>query len=134
MSVVNAGTGFLYGCMLSICSFVAAGSGHGTMVPLYISSAPVSALGFGAGLLGPPLVWTLIGALVAESAKLPALRALLVLLLAHYASGIALAVSEHDGYAHLKHALDIAPEVFAIWAVTYGLGQIAIWARVLKRE
>lgn len=124
------GAGF--GLVLAFFAAVATGAGHGTFVPLYVTSAPLSALGFGWGLAAAPPLWALLGSMVFQTRNPSALRMGVALLVAHYLSAVAvlLTVSSGDEFRHLTHALKIAPEVSALWAAIYVAVQVAIWRRV----
>src|SRR5258707_5584070 len=45
-AIVGALVGFAYGSILSFLSLGAAGAGHGSLVPFYLSSAPLGVLRF----------------------------------------------------------------------------------------
>src|SRR5258708_36163269 len=93
-AIVGAVVGFAYGSILSFLSLGAAGAGHGSLVPFYLSSAPLGVLrffgeaGFYAALVGgAPGVWAMFGALVAPSGRAKWRRLTQVLALLHYALG-----------------------------------------------
>lgn len=124
--------GAAFGAVLAVLAAVATGAGHGTFVPLYVTSAPLSALGFGPGLAGAPIIWTLLGAMMLQTRNLTVRRVGVALLMAHYVSAavLLLTLSNGDEYRHLMHALKIAPEVSALWVAIYVAGQVVIWRRV----
>jgi hypothetical protein len=72
-AIIGAVSGLLYGCVLAVLSLGAVGGGHGTLIPLLMSSAPlsVSYLVADAGreaalyamLYGGSLVWVVLGSL-----------------------------------------------------------------------
>jgi hypothetical protein len=140
-AVVGAIAGLLYGLLLAFLSFGAAGAGHGTLIPLIVSSAPLGVTYPGAGsdtergaalftmLFAGPLLWMLLGWLVA----LPGRRARLaaaVLLLLHYASALALVAT--TGLALRGLAKEI-PDFVLAWAPAYLLGQVGLWWRIIRR-
>jgi hypothetical protein len=137
-----AGTvaGLLYGCVLAFLTIFAAGGGHGTNIPLFLSSAPLCPLlwavrGTGAGsdwalyavLYGPAFVWAVLGLLVALGGRWMRLAASLLLL--HYLSGLALVVATGGELRGLNGRV---PEGFIAWAPVYLLGQAAVWWRLVR--
>ncbi len=114
------------------------GAGHGTVIPLLISSAPFGAFSLVAGLLGTPLVWAAIGVLVASPGHAKRIRFAQVLALLHYASALAivltLVATSQDELVHLARVLRISPEFFAVWATVYLGGQVTLWWRIGGRN
>src|SRR5437016_958138 len=99
-AIAGAGAGLLYGWVLGYLTIFAAGGGHGTIIPLFLSSGPLCPLLWavrdtGAGrdwtlyvmLYGPAFVWAALGLLVALGGRWTRLAASLLLL--HYLSGLA---------------------------------------------
>ena len=133
--------GLLYGSTLALWSLVLFGSGHATSIPLFLSSAPLGVValvgklvgepyigyGYNATLLGAPLVWAALGSLVALSGRGSTLRLTQVLLLLHYASGLALVAATGEGPTHLQRLPGIWTGV-AMWATVYLAGQVALWS------
>lgn len=140
-AIVGAVIGFLYGSVLALWSLVLFGSGHATSIPLLLSSAPLSVVAlagklvgepyvgyaYKATLLGAPLVWAAFGSFLALSPRGKRLRLAQVLVLLHYASGLALVATMGEGLAHLQSLPGIHIEI-AMWAMVYLAGQIALWA------
>lgn len=99
-AIVGTMVGLLYGSLLAFLSIVAAGGGHGTIVPLLLSSAPLSGFLYApsgvndamlfALLLGGPVMWAVLGSLVALSGRGRRHGVTQALVLLHYASGLAL--------------------------------------------
>jgi len=127
--------------MLARLSFFAAGAGHGSSVPFFLSSAPVGVLGFfgnsgfyAALFGGAPVVWATFGALVAPSGRARWFRLTQVVVLLHYASGLALiaATTGLDELARLERLLRTTPEFIALWAAVYIVGQVALWWRIAR--
>jgi hypothetical protein len=133
-AIVGAIVGLLYGSILAFLSLLATGAGHNTYVPLFLSSAPLGAFGFEAGLLGAPLVLATFGSLVAPFGRGKRLRLTQVLVLLHYASGLALVATTRDELAHLEFVLRISPEFIVVWATVYLVGQVALWWRIGRRN
>ena len=77
--------GFLYGLGLAAFGFMLLGAGHGTSLLLDIASAPLSFLGFVFPLLGPPIMWGVIGCLLGGSSVFQR-RVARLLVLVHYLS------------------------------------------------
>jgi hypothetical protein len=137
--------GLLYGSILAYLSLFAAGGGHGTSIPLLLSSAPLvifglvpwrvgaSYVGDHAMLLGAPLVWATLGSLVALSGRGKRLRFTQVLVLLQYASGLALVATTGAELAHLARDVWVTEHVVA-WATVYLVGQVALWWRISRRN
>src|SRR5215471_6628438 len=141
-AIVGAVVGFAYGSILSFLSLGAAGAGHGSLVPFYLSSAPLGVLrffgeaGFYAAFVGgAPVVWATFGALVARSGRAKWRRLIQGLALLHYASGFVLiaATGGLDELAYVKRLLRITPEFIVLWAAIYLAGQVVLWWRVNRR-
>jgi len=141
-AIVGAVVGFAYGSILSFLSLGAAGAGHGSLVPFYLSSAPLGVLrffgeaGFYAAFVGgAPVVWATFGALVGPYGGAKWRRLIQLLALLHYASGLALVAVTGglEELAYLKRLLRITPEFIVLWALVYVVGQVALWWRVSRR-
>lgn len=140
-AIAGAIVGLLYGSTLALWSLVLFGSGHATSIPLFLSSAPLGIValvgklvgepyvgyGYTAALLGAPLVWAALGSLVALSGRASTFRLTPVLLLLHYASGLALVATTGEGPAHLQRLPGIWLDL-AMWATVYLAGQVALWS------
>lgn len=139
---IGAICGLLYGSVLAIVAIFAAGGGHGTAIPLWLSSAPIGVFGLlawhsgdsqfagTAMLLGPPIVWATLGSL----ASLPRARRLTqVLLLLQYASGLALVVAADAELADLARNAWVIVYV-VVWAAVYLGGQIPLWWRITRHD
>lgn len=133
-AIAGALVGLLYGAILALLAFFAAGMGHGTYMPLALSSAPLGAFGFFAGLFGAPLVWAVFGWLAALPDHDKRLRLAQILALLHYASGLVLVVTTGEELSYLTRALRMQTEVVVTWAVVYLVGQVALWHRIGRRN
>jgi hypothetical protein len=139
-AVVGAIAGLLYGLLLAFLSFGAAGAGHGTLIPLIVSSAPLGVTYPGAGsdtergaalftmLFAGPLLWMLLGWLVALPGRRTRVAAAVLLL--HYASALALVAT--TGLTLRGMAKEI-PDFVLAWAPAYLLGQVGLWWRIIRR-
>jgi len=137
-AIVGSIVGLLYGSVLALWSLVLFGGGHATSIPLFLSSAPLGAFfvvgklfgepylgyGYNAALLGGPLVWAVLGLLVAQSGRAKTVAQ--VLLLLHYASGLALLTTTAEEATRLR--LPGVWSVFVMWAMVYLAGQVALWS------
>ena len=126
-------------------SFLFGASHHGTSIPLLLSSAPLGVFalvgklvgepylgyGYNAMLLGTPLVWGVLGALAALSGRGTSLRLTRVLVLLHYASGLALVAATGAGPTGLAGEVS---DFFIVWAPVYLVGQVALWRRISRRN
>src|SRR5262245_18656101 len=146
-AIIGAMIGVLYGSILSLLSVFAAGGGHGTPVPLWLSSAPLNIIFWIAddvvgshvanqvALLSPALVWAGLGSLVALSGRGKRLRLARLLVLLQYASGLALvAIMLPDAWnVGFPHGWDFVVMV-VVWVALYLLGQVAVWWRLSGRN
>ena len=141
-AIVGVMVGFLYGSILAFLSLGAAGAGHGTIIPLFLSSAPLGVFwdtgggreaAFLAMLFGGPFLWAALGSLVALSGRGKGLRRTQILVLLHYASGLALVAATDSGLPDLPADLKRAPELVIMWATVYLAGQVALWWQMSKR-
>jgi len=147
-AIVGAMVGLLYGSVLVFLSIFATGGGHGTPVPLILSSAPLSVVLWSAHYVGVAsrlldqavllsvlLVWAGIGSLVALSGRGKSLRLARILVLLQYASGFALvAIILPDAWnLGSPHGWDFVAMV-SVWAMLYLLGQVALWRRLSRRN
>jgi hypothetical protein len=145
-AIVGAIVGLLYGSVLVYLSIFTTGGGHGTPVPLILSSAPFSVVlwsahYFGvashlldqAALLSALLVWAGLGWVVAQSGRGTSLRLARILVLLQYASGFALvAIILPDAWnVGFPHGWDFVVMV-CVWAMLYLLGQVALWWRLSR--
>jgi hypothetical protein len=138
--------GFVYGLLLEFWSFCALGIGHGTALPLFISFAPVSLIGFVGSiesldstrpgwltvvlLLAPALMWALAASLLVRAISYHRSKlAFLSFMTAHY-----LAV----GFVifHFREGLGGTSEPVWImaWLLTYLFGQVAIWGIFMNQS
>jgi hypothetical protein len=140
--------GLLYGSVLIYPSIFATGGGHGTPVPIILSSAPLSVVVWSAhyvgvashlldraALLSALLVWAGLGCLVALSGSGKSLKLARILVLLQYVSGFALvAIILPDAWnVGFPYGWDFVVMV-SVWAMLYLLGQVALWWRLSKRN
>ena len=138
-AAAGAIAGLFYGFLLALLSFGAAGAGHGTLIPLIVSSAPLGVAYLGAGsdaargaailsmLFAGPLLWMLLGWLVALPGRRIGLAAALLVL--HDASALGLVATSDLTLRSLGQAI---PDFVLIWAPVYLLGQIGLWWRIIR--
>ena len=142
-AIVGVMVGFLYGSILAFLSLGAGGAGHGTIFPLLLSSAPLGVFwvadtgggreaAFLAMLFGGPFLWAALGSLVALPGRGKGLRRTQILVLLHYASGLALVAATDSGLPDLPADLKRAPELVIMWATVYLAGQVALWWRASR--
>ena len=124
--------GLGYGVILSVLAFWATGAGHGTYIPLGLSSAPSGFLGIIAALVAIPVLWALLGGMVASGRGGHARIARAVVLL-HYVTGaLLLAFTDFGDRAKLGYVWSEAPSMIASWALVYLAGQVVLWWRLSK--
>jgi hypothetical protein len=138
--------GLLFGFILSFLSLGAAGAGHGTLIPLLMSSAtlgvvyPIADTDAGreaallAMLFGGPCLWAALGSLVALPGRGRGLGLALALVPLHYACGLALVAVTFRRVAEVHAELRLAPELVVMWATVYLVGQAALWWRISRRR
>ncbi|MCC8937449.1 hypothetical protein H8A99_13445 [Bradyrhizobium sp. Arg68] len=135
-AAADAIAGLAYGLLLASLSFGAIGAGHGTLIPLVVSSAPLGIGYLGAGLDAArgtalfcmlyfgPLLWMLLGWLVALPGRITLAAGLLLL---HYASAFGL-VAMSD--LTLRGIAQEVPDFVFAWAPAYLLGQLGLCWRI----
>ena len=137
--MAGALAGLLYGCVVAFLAVAAAGAGHGSFIPLYVSSAPLSVLyliaksggeaAFLAILFGGTLLWAVLGRLVALAGG--AARAAAALLVLHYLSALALVVGTGEPPRGIAGEI---PDFVKIWALVYLIGQVVLWWQISRRS
>jgi len=137
-AIVGVLAGLFYGCGIAFLAIAAAGAGHGSFIPLYISSAPLSVLylvakaggeaAFLAILFGGTLLWAVIGYMAALTGRVS--RAAAVLLIVHYLSALALVVGTGEPPRGIAGEI---PDFLKIWAPVYLIGQVALWWQISGR-
>jgi hypothetical protein len=126
--------GGLYGVTLSSVGFMLAGAGHGTYMLLAIASAPLSLLGGFWFFVGPPLLWTMVGSVLAYSSRILQRQIVFFVLSLHYVSGpIAWFVADYADLKYFEGAWQINALMLLGGITFYMLGQISIWAYWLKQ-
>lgn len=120
-----------YGAVLAALAFLATGAGHGTYVPMGISSAPCGLLGFWAACIGAPALWAIVALLLAIRRR----TIVILVMIAHYGGAVLLAsrgpFSDWDDLWR-----NIAPlgVLLGVWVGVYVLGQAAIWRSLFRDE
>lgn len=131
--------GFVYGVLLEVWSFSALGIGHGTALPLFISFAPVSLIGFAGNiesfdsappvwltpilLLAPALMWAFAAfVLVRATPSSCSRRMFLWFIGAHYIGVTFVLFQFREGLGGTTE-----PIWMMAWLLTYLFGQVAIW-------
>lgn len=127
--------GFLYGALLAIFAFLAAGMGHGTYVLAGLVSAPIGAIGILAAFYGAPIFWSFTGLLLRNSGSRLRRVLFLCLVITHYLSSVALLTSER--YGDWKQFVKMFSSGQSAIVVVGGLlfyliGQVVMWVVFLK--
>jgi hypothetical protein len=146
-AIVGVVIGLLYGSLLALVSLFAAGAGHGTGIPLLLSSAPFDVFSLAewdvgapyvrghAMFLAPPIVWATLGSLAALSGRGRSLRLAQALTLLHYASGLALVATRGADLLPLPSFVNVYLMVYIlVWATVYLIGQAVMWWRLVRRS
>jgi hypothetical protein len=145
-AIVGVMVAFLYGSILAFLSLGAVGGGHGTLIPLLLSSAPLGVFYWVADsdagreaalfamLFGAAFEWAALGSLVTLPGRGKRLGLALVLVLLHYASGLALVAATVGRVLDVPADLKRAGELVVMWAMVYLVGQAALWWHISKRH
>jgi hypothetical protein len=110
--------GFGYGILLGTVAFLCAGLGHGTYIPVDVSSAPLSFVGTNVAFLSPPITWGILLLLVTHRR-----RYFVVGLVIHYLSALAAVFAMHDEWSYVYKV----PGLFSLWLIIYVGGQVFVW-------
>ena len=122
--------GLVYGVVLAALAFMAAGAGHGTYIPMAISSAPFGLFGVLAALGSAPILWALLGAMVKRWHASKSMRALVV---AQYLCAFVLiSTKPFNDWRHVLDTMRAMPEVLAAWTAAYVGGQVVLWISLLR--
>ena len=115
------------GVIIGILALLSAGSGHGTYVPLIVSSAPFSYFGVTASLVGSVAFWTAIGLGLEWLGG--SLRRYIVgsVLLSHYCFAVWLVSLRKEELLYLRDGPLPLWTVSAIWLALYISLQIVVW-------
>jgi hypothetical protein len=122
--------GFGFGFLLTLLAFVCAGLGHGTYIPLAVSSSPLSVLSVPETIWCIPLIWGLFGFLASSDSALSRLL-LIIAMTSHYLIAIyAVRVNvlggmrEEDSLQYLSRGYLV---LIAIWLAFYVLANSFLW-------
>ena len=122
--------GLAYGVVLAALGFMAAGAGHGTYIPMAISSAPFGVFGVLAALGSAPILWALLGAMVK---RWHASKSMRVIVVAQYLCALGLiSTRPFNDWRHVLDAMRAMPEVLAAWTAAYVGGQVVLWISLLR--
>ncbi len=129
------GCSVTYGLTLFLSASVSTGAGDGTYLPLNVFSSPLGIIAIGVGLFGLPLLWLLVGLLLATTANRRCRVAFVALMLVHYLGVIVTLASTSN--PHWKQFLEFSrmasPGSFIIAGfAVYLLGQFWIWWLFLR--
>jgi hypothetical protein len=123
--------GLVFGGVLAGLSIIAAGAGHGSYIPMEISSAPIGLFGDMAAATGAPIVWGGVGALLGWLRTDHRKRVIPLVLIIHYAS--AAIIAAFGDWAYLFRSMPAIGAIIFAWAAVYVIGQVAIWRSILAR-
>jgi len=125
--------GLFYGGLLGGLAVLAAGAGHGTYIPMGVSSAPFGFLGFQAAVVGAPIMWGVVGALLHWLRTSRRRRIMISVLAIHYGSALALAVSRSFGdWQYVIRSMPAIGGIMLVWSGAYVVGQLVIWRSALR--
>lgn len=123
----------IYGAVLAVCSFVAAGFGHGTYTLLGLAGSPFAVLGIPAAFLAACFQWC--GLVLARSWI--GHRYLAAILIVHYAAGallLTVSASPYADWSYVGKLPQSARVILVFGFLCYGVGQIALWRTLLKQK
>jgi hypothetical protein len=107
------------------------GFGHGTYIPIALSSSPLILIP-PAGILCAPVVWVVIVALAAAPRTRRNRILFLSLMAVHYAVAAALIAWTHVGnWEDVRVTWDRVPGVVIAWAMFYCVAQVLAWGAFL---
>jgi hypothetical protein len=107
------------------------GFGHGTCIPIPLSSSPLSLVPL-PGFLCTPMVWVVIIALAAAPRTRRNQILFLALMAAHYAVAAALIAWTHAGNCEdVRVTWNRVPGVILAWAMFYCVAQVLAWGAFL---
>ena len=122
--------GFLYGLALAFFGVMAAGAGHGTYVLLGLYASPLSLVpNVPLAVFGIPLLWCIIGVLLAGTPKRVWTVAFLVAMLAHYVS-LPLVLKDGNTFGDWEYVAKVWDNswFFVLLCIgLYVLAQLVIW-------
>lgn len=119
--------GLVYGLALASIAVVAAGAGHGTYVLLGLCSSPLGLMqNVAVALLGTPVMWCLVAALLSAAKKPGCKAAFLAAMVAHYAA-LPIVLSGWSNFGDWEYAEKV-PASVTFGAAVYAAGQVALWA------
>ena len=125
--------GLLYGGLLGGIAVIAAGAGHGTYIPMGVSSAPFGLFGFQAAAVGAPILWGTVGALLHWLPPNRRRRITLSVLAIHYGTALALGISPLFGdWGYIRRSMPALGAILFVWAGAYVVGQLVIWRSALR--
>lgn len=128
---LNTFWGLAYGVALVVASSLAAGFGHGTYVPIRVSSAPFGLLGFTAALIGTVVLWTAVGMGFEWLESRGGRNAIRIVLIGHYCSAILLFLT--GDLTYLVRGPAALWLVFGAWSLLYGVGQVVVWRSLQEK-
>ena len=129
--MLHAIAGFCYGAALAALGLLAAGAGHGTYIPMGISSAPLGLFGFLSAGLGAPVLWGCVAMLLAAGRR----RLTGGVVIAHYAGAVVLASHGAFGdWAYLNRSIRPLGVLITVWTLIYVIGQLVLWRALLGRS
>ena len=103
-------------------------AGHGTNLLLRIASAPVSFFGFVPSIVGPPLLWAVMSALLACAGAKPQRQILALVMFLHYFGVLLVPLFGEDGEGkYLERVWTVNPVAVLGGGSLYLAGQIVIW-------
>jgi hypothetical protein len=126
--------GGVYGSSLTVVGVLLAGAGHGTYGLLGVASAPLSFLGIKFSFVGPLLLWTTLGGLLAYSSKAPHRQIVAVALIVHYVAILLLPFfGDYADGKYIGRAWHTNPVMIVAGATLYLLGQVTLWLYWLRQ-
>jgi uncharacterized integral membrane protein len=134
--------GLGYGLILGVLSFLLTGAGHGTYLPLAISSAPLVVIDYAPpftfviGLLGCPALWVFVASISCGERWRSVFRAALIM---HYLGVVFAVIRPIEGdWSYFVRMLRFSGPAVVVWMSAYVIGQAMIWSwskqKILLRQ
>jgi hypothetical protein len=120
--------GFAYGLGLTVVGVFMAGAGHGTYLLLGVAAAPVSFWGILFSIVGPPILWGVVGSLLSHASKTPQRQIVVCVMLSHYLGIMLLPFfGDYVEGKYFERVWAANPAIVLMGGSLYLAGQVATW-------
>jgi hypothetical protein len=128
--------GFVFGLVLDFLAFQCCGFGHGTYMPLALTSAPFGLFGIPAAFFTAPILWGGMALLAYRSKTRESGYYFLIVIAVHYLMGFVLLRNEEwSDWKYVSYVAERENGIFILvsWAIMFLFGQIALWYLFWRR-